>query len=75
MDMSDLNHGSIPEDLPCCAGQATNETLIVSSGQWERQFFQCSSCGQAFAAAWRSAYYHRPEETVPGLRELAEAVA
>jgi hypothetical protein len=75
MDMRDLNHSSFQQDLPCCAEHSTNQTVTVISGQWEREFFQCSSCGQAFAAAWRNAYEQRPDETGRSLRELSEAAA
>jgi hypothetical protein len=76
MDMKDdLTPGSSKEGCPGCGGDAANEKMTVHSGPWERQFFQCASCGQDFAAAWRNSYYQPQSDTEIGIRAFAGAAA
>ena len=49
-------HELATSTCPNCGGHNARATVTVSSGPWERQFLECSDCGQSVVAAWRNTH-------------------
>jgi hypothetical protein len=63
-DMNDTSrHDTSTTTCPNCGGHNARATVTVNSGPWERQFLECSDCGQAVVAAWRNTHYQTVKDS------------